>query len=141
MIALFSIKPEFVEKIFSGQKGYEYRRVIFKKEVKKIVVYCTKPVGMIVGEFEVEEIIKDSPSELWSKTRDSAGVHKKFYTEYFNGRKVGYAIKFGKKQLYQKAVDPSDVFENFRPPQSFRYLSTEDYMQCLTRAIFGASEH
>lgn len=132
MIALFSIKPEYVDKIFSGTKGYEYRKAIFKLNVKKVVVYCTKPVGMIVGEFEVEDVLEGCPNLLWDRTRTSAGVRKEFYQEYFEGRSKGYAISIGKIKLYNKAIDPNDIFESFVPPQSFRYMNLEDYEECLT---------
>ncbi|MGJ0484714.1 MAG: ASCH domain-containing protein [Methylomicrobium sp.] len=69
MIALFSIKPEYVEKIFSGEKLYEYRKTIFKNNVKKIVIYCTKPVGKIVGEFEVDDVLADCPKSIWKKQK------------------------------------------------------------------------
>ena len=54
MKVLLSIKPEFVQEIFTGKKKYEYRKAIFTRSVDKVVVYSTKPVGMIVGEFTVE---------------------------------------------------------------------------------------
>lgn len=57
MKVLLSIKPEFVQEIFTGKKKYEYRKVIFTRSVDKVVVYSTKPVGMIVGEFTVENIL------------------------------------------------------------------------------------
>ena len=47
MKALLSIKPEFAEAIFNGKKRFEYRKVIFKKEVKYIQVYVTKTVGKL----------------------------------------------------------------------------------------------
>lgn len=45
MKVLLSINPEYVEKIFSGIKKYEYRRSIFKNEaVDTIVIYSTSPI-------------------------------------------------------------------------------------------------
>ena len=134
MIALFSIKPEYVDKIFSGEKGYEYRKTIFKSSVSKVVVYCTKPVGKIVGEFDVEEVLEGCPKSIWDRTSCSSGVRKSFYQKYFEGRNKGYAIRIGKKMLYDKAVDPSEIFGSFAPPQSFRYMNTEDYKGCLSSA-------
>ena len=60
MKVLLSIKPEFVQEIFTGKKKYEYRKAIFTRSVDKVVVYSTKPVGMIVGEFTVENILNDT---------------------------------------------------------------------------------
>ena len=48
MKILLSIKPTFVEEIFKGDKKFEFRRTIFKrKDIKKVVVYATKPIGKI----------------------------------------------------------------------------------------------
>lgn len=134
MIALFSIKPEYVDKIFSGEKGYEYRKAIFKNDVKKIVVYCTKPVGMIVGEFDVSEILEDCPTKIWDKTKNNSGVCRMFYDDYFSGRKKGYAIFIGQKVRYDNEINPYELFESFTPPQSFRYLTEDDYQECLIKA-------
>jgi len=49
MKILLSIKPEFVEEIFSGRKKFEYRKAIFtNKKVTSVIVYSTMPVGKIV---------------------------------------------------------------------------------------------
>nr|VFK77940.1 MAG: Predicted transcriptional regulator, contains an HTH and PUA-like domains [Candidatus Kentron sp. SD] len=131
MIALFSIKPAYVEKIFSGEKSYEYRKSLFKNDVEKIVIYCTKPVGMIVGEFDIGGILQDCPKKIWRKTKNNSGVCQKFYKEYFSGRDKGYAISIGRKTRYDKSVNPYEVFDSFTPPQSFCYLTKERYRECL----------
>lgn len=130
MIALLSIKPEFVEKIFSGDKLFEYRKSIFKRKVSKIVVYSTMPVGMIVGEFDVEDILGGTPCELWRTTKEFSGVKQKFFQEYFNGRDKGYAIKIGTKKKYIRPINPKTISDTFTPPQSFLYLN-----QCMTEMI------
>ena len=38
MKVLLSIKPEFVQEIFTGKKKYEYRKAIFTRSVDKVVV-------------------------------------------------------------------------------------------------------
>ena len=65
MRVLLSIKPEFVEKIFSGEKLYEYRKAMFKNvNVSSVVIYSTMPVGKIVGEFKFKKIHIDSPKVI-----------------------------------------------------------------------------
>lgn len=44
------------------------------------MVYSTKPVGMIVGEFTVENILNDTPSTLWDQTHKDSGITKDFLT-------------------------------------------------------------
>lgn len=77
MKVLMAIKPDYANKIFSGEKTYEFRRVIFKEPlVDSVVVYCTKPVGKIIGEFKIKKIIKDTPNNLWEITKENAGIQK-----------------------------------------------------------------
>lgn len=57
MNLLLSIKPEFVDKILTHKKLYEFRKSIFKQNVDKIFIYSSYPVKKIVGYFEVTEII------------------------------------------------------------------------------------
>ncbi len=135
MIALFSIKPEYVQKIFFGNKRYEYRKVIFKSDVSKIVIYCTKPVGMIVGEFGVRRILEGDTELIWEETQHFSGIRKKFYNDYFKGRSKVYAINIRDEKLYQEAVNPYEIFKSFTPPQSFRYLNLEEYSKCLISSL------
>ena len=131
MIVLLSIKPEFVHKISSGKKKYEYRKAIYRKrDIKKILIYSTKPVGMIVGEFYVNDIIEEHPNKIWQKTKEYSGVKKSFYDNYFKGRKKGYAIKIGEKNFYQNPINPYELFDSFTPPQSFLYISDKKYSAC-----------
>ena len=120
--ALLSIKPEFAEKIFSGEKGFEFRKAIFSREVSCIVLYVTAPVGKIVGEFKVLNILEDTPASLWEKTCDHAGVSKQFFFSYFKGRQKAFAIEIGSPRKYTCAIDPYAQGRKFFPPQSFRYL-------------------
>ena len=124
MKVLLSIKPEYVEKIFNGEKKYEYRKAIFtNRAIKSIVVYSTMPIGRIVGEFTIEEILQNTPETIWAETKKFSGVKKRFYNAYFHGRTSAYAIKIGNPVLYQNPIDPKKGNKSFIPPQSFRYLS------------------
>ena len=104
MKVLLSIKPEFVQEIFTGKKKYEYRKAIFTRSVDKVVVYSTKPVGMIVGEFTVENILNDTPSTLWDQTHKDSGITKDFFDQYFEGRTHGYALKISSPRLYEEPI-------------------------------------
>ena len=42
MNVILSIKPEFVEKIFSGEKQYEYRKILFKQKVDTVYIYACR---------------------------------------------------------------------------------------------------
>ncbi|GBG10266.1 hypothetical protein PAT3040_04988 [Paenibacillus agaridevorans] len=124
MKVLLSIKPEFVEKIFSGEKKYEYRKSIFKKEdIDTVVVYSTMPEGKIVGEFKIETIIMKRPDVLWEETKEDSGVSNIFFQQYFENRLEGYAIKISSPKRYDEPIDPKIENKSFHAPQSFCYIT------------------
>lgn len=122
MNVLLSIKPEYVEKIFSGEKKYEFRRILFRnKKVKKVIVYASSPVKKVVGEFEIEYILSDDPKILWQQTKEHSGITSDFFFSYFSDKAIGYAIKVKRAKRYRKPLCIKKDF-NATPPQSFLYL-------------------
>lgn len=122
MKVLLSIKPEFVEKIFSGTKKYEFRRSVFKNpDVKTVVVYASSPVQRVVGEFEIGNILNDELSALWEKTKEYAGISEDFFFSYFDEKENGYAIEIKKVKKYKQPQCLRETY-NTTPPQSFTYL-------------------
>lgn len=123
MKVLLSIKPEFVEKILSGEKKYEFRKKLFKRQsVKTIVIYATMPIGKVVGEFDIDHVISDDPNLVWEKTKKYAGVSKSFYDEYFEEKSLAFAIAIGKVTLYDEPKSLNYFGKNIVAPQSYRYL-------------------
>jgi predicted transcriptional regulator len=123
---LLSIKPEFVEKIFSGLKRYEFRRVIFKSErVSRVVVYASRPVQRVVGEFEVGGILALNRSQLWRHTRRYSGIAKANFDDYFADKEMAYAIKIRRATRYDEPIAFDLLFPSARPPQSFMYIPSD----------------
>jgi hypothetical protein len=123
MKVLLSIKPEYANKIFSGEKKFEYRKLIFKREIKFIVVYATKPVGMIIGEFEIDKIISDTPKQIWNLTKEHAGIEEDKFKNYFSNKETGFAIKVKKAKLYKHSKTLKEYNPKIKvPPQSFCYI-------------------
>lgn len=125
MKVLLSIKPEYADRILSGEKKFEFRKALFKSSnVTTIVIYATMPVGKVVGEFEIDAIIKECPSKLWQITSEFSGITKTFFESYFCGRDAGYAIRVKKAVRYEEPVDLKAILPTGVPPQSFCYLTT-----------------
>lgn len=125
MKVLLSIKPEFADKILSGQKRFEFRKVIFKsKDVRSVVVYSSSPVQRVIGEFDVSGILEMTPEELWGVTSDLAGIEKDYFDEYFEGRNKGFAIKIGNLKKYKRPMLLKELGVS-TPPQSFCYLNDQ----------------
>lgn len=122
MKVLLSIKPEFANKIFSNEKIYEFRKVIFKdKSVKDVVVYASSPVSEIIGKFTIAEIIQGTPETVWKLTKDKAGITKDYFNQYFKNKELAYAIKIKQAKRYSKSIKLQDLGIKYAP-QSFMYL-------------------
>ena len=123
MKVLLSIKPEFVDRIFDGSKKFEFRKSLFKRDgVKKVIIYSTMPVGKVVGEFEIADILMDDPANLWEKTAEFSGISQDFFDEYYHGREKAVAIQVGRLTKYSVPKSLSQLGRNIKAPQSYRYL-------------------
>ena len=122
MKVLLSIKPEFANKIFDGEKKYEFRRAIFKRDdIDTVVVYASAPISKIIGEFEIESVCEDEIFSLWGKTKHSSGISKEYFLKYFDGKENGYAIKVKSHVKYEEPVSLAERY-GVKPPQSFMYV-------------------
>ena len=75
MKILLSIKPQYVEKIISGEKRYEFRKNEFKRrDIDTIVVYSSGNVKKLVGEIKFKRILSDTPYLIWQKTHAQSGM-------------------------------------------------------------------
>jgi predicted transcriptional regulator len=133
---LLSIKPEYVQEIINGNKKFEYRKRIFKKDVESVVIYSTMPVGKIVGEFTIDEIINGSPKKLWNQTCFYSGISKDAYMDYFSGREDAFAIKIKEFIQYDEPINPKEIDNSFIAPQSYKYIESETE---LSRNLVGVS--
>lgn len=118
---LLSIKPQFVEKILSGEKCFEFRKCVPNKTVNKILIYSSYPVCSVVGEAEVLDTISAEPKLLWDLTKNQSGVDSEFFFKYFANKDTAYAYKLGKITKYATTRKLSD-FGAKCAPQSFVYI-------------------
>lgn len=122
MKVLLSIKPEYAEKIFKGNKLFEYRRMVFKdSRVSTVVVYASHPIQRVIGEFKIDSILRDEPKLLWEKTGYSGGISEDKFFKYFAGKTHGYAIKIKETKEYDRAFPLEEIMVHFAP-QSYVYL-------------------
>ena len=123
MKVLLSIKPEYAEKILDGKKLFEFRKSIPRVPgVTTAVIYATMPVGKVVGEFDIDEFLTDSPADLWDATSEYSGITKQFFNAYFQGRKTAHAIKVGVTRRYKKPLELKTILGDRAAPQSFCYI-------------------
>lgn len=134
--ALISIHPNYVEKILSGEKRLEFRRGWANIPVGLLVIYATFPVQRIVAIAQLGQVVRGTKSKLWKLARDhGGGISRRKLFAYMEGKKYGVALELLRKLKIVEGIDPRKLFgEEFRPPQSFRYLS-QDELNLLSQQL------
>lgn len=111
--------------IVSGEKRYELRRKVpTRQEATHFAVYATAPVGGVVAEGRIGNVLSLSPEELWDIVSVSCGLDKSVFDSCFYGCSVANAIELYDISTFERAV-PLSVYapKLKRPPQSFAYLT------------------
>lgn len=140
---VLSVKPRFAEKLLEGDKTVELRRVLPRRIAAGdfLLIYSTAPETRFVGFCRVAELLLDSPKALWPKVQRSAGVTRAEYLRYFGeaSRAVAIQVEQPVRLLDDISLEVSRTHApDFRPPQSFRYLSSLD--EGLREALSAAMQ-
>ena len=118
---IISIHRQYCDLLFEGKKRFEFRKYVPSRPVSSILVYEAKGCGQIVGELTVEKTLTGTPEEIWTKTKNLAGIDKESFFSYYNGKQkaVAYVIRSAKR--YGKSRPLSD-FGVSRPPQNYIWV-------------------
>lgn len=130
-ILIISIKPQYAEKIFSGEKTIELRKSkpLRSPENGYMLIYVTSPIKEIWGICKIENIIKDNTEIFWEKFGNQTGVSLKEFNEYYNEKTKALGIKLKdikkipNQNLSLKKL--KEIIPGFTPPQTYKYLSSE----------------
>lgn len=118
---LMSIHPQYVNRILSGEKKYEYRKVKCDKAVESLLIYATTPVKKVVAEVEVIDVMTGDPDKIWTVTKEFSGIGKPEYDKYYNDRKIAVAYILGKVNAFDEPKELSE-YGIASPPQSYVYV-------------------
>ena len=129
MAIVMSIKPEFCEKIFSGEKKFEVRKTIPQNIPTKVYVYQSGSGG-VVGDFIATyyfefpspflKSVSDPQTE--SLILDATCLTLRQLYDYLGAAKCLYKIRIEYPNLYETPI-PVNVFGLSRPPQSWCYTN------------------
>lgn len=122
---LISIFPLYSNQIFEGSKKIEFRKKIFSKNIKKVVVYSTLPVGKIEGVWDYDGVEELTPAGLWKKYSKVGGIKKDKYDAYFSESQIAYGIKVKNPVRFNKPVPIDEIGK--KPPQAYVYLTEAEF--------------
>ncbi|MFZ1988769.1 MAG: helix-turn-helix domain-containing protein [Alphaproteobacteria bacterium] len=124
---VLSIRPQYSQKIFCGEKTIELRRrfPISAPPGTVVYIYSTSPVRAMVGSAEIVSVRKLPIAHIWKKYGKSASITKTEFNSYFSGVREGFALKFANARPFVRELDLSELRQRFgfEPPQSFLYAT------------------
>lgn len=124
---LLSLKPEVFEKILSGEKIYEHRRV-FPSESVKAYIYVSRPIQALVGILYLDNKIN---IEDWKEKYKYDQEAQLRIDEYLKQHKVAMEITEFQNTNAIPLNKIKEVFPNFVIPQMYYYLENLPLLEYL----------
>lgn len=126
---VFSIKPDYCNKIVKGQKTIELRRR-FPMSVPAgttALIYATSPTRALLGIAEIGRVYRRAPPEIWESFSGRACIARKDFDNYFDGVDCGYAIELKHARRLRRPLGLGELRDrfSFEPPQSFLYATPQ----------------
>ena len=121
---IFSIKSIHAEKIYSGDKKFELRKVAPKIVPQIAFIYETENVKAITGAFFIKNIVSSTINDLWNIVGTRATSKNSFH-KYYKNYKEGVAYEIGRIYKFDHPLTLAQIFDiqsDFKIPQSFAYL-------------------
>jgi predicted transcriptional regulator len=125
IIAFMPIKPIYAERIVKGRKKFEFRRASINSKLTHLIVYASYPVKQIIAVAVVSGVRVSSPWATWNEAKTEAGISRRAFRGYFQGKKKAIAIQIKKVLPLNRRLRPCEVIDNFKIPQSFKYVDKE----------------
>ena len=122
---LISIHPKYVDLISAGKKKIEFRKRSFSHPIKRFVVYSTAPVSKVVGFFDVDSIVCDSPQKLWETYAAVGGIEQNDYFDYYANKSMAVGIRIKNYTPLSNSFNIKML--NTTPPQSYKYLTDREF--------------
>jgi len=118
-----------------GRKKVELRRM--RPAIQRddlLLFYVSSPRKELFACSIVESIHLSSPDIIWKETKDAAAISRCDFERYFHGATQAVGIRFGPVQIFRPVIPLSRlriIWPGFHPPQSFRYVSPNEYALLL----------
>lgn len=130
---LMSIKPQFLEKIKSGEKVIELRKKFNPKWAGcRVTLYSSNPTKSLYGRAVIQNIKKDNPKKIWDDYEHDIGCTKEQFDSYAGECDQLYAISLINYEDYLTPLPLPQLSylldkEDLRPPQSYSSLRENEF--------------
>lgn len=126
---LLSVHPRYVSLMAAGKKTAEIRRIRPAAELGALVlVYATAPTCQVVAAAVLDGMVSGGADRLWNRFGRRACLTRQAMRDYLRGASQPTALLLRAVAPLEAPISLSDLqvsIPNFRPPQSYRFLSRE----------------
>ncbi|WP_405062619.1 ASCH domain-containing protein [Kribbella sp. NBC_01505] len=126
---VLSLRPRFAQAILDGSKTVELRRRPIKAlPGTTVILYESSPTMGVVGTATLTDVVSLRPHTAWRRYRNTLGLTWAEFMEYLTGVEQAHLLRLDdvKELAHPLSLGTLRASASFRPPQSFRYLSTSD---------------
>jgi len=137
---LMSIRPEYIRKIFNGDKLIEIRRKFNHKwSNRRVTLYSSHPTKAVMGYAIIHSVVSDTPLHIWNNYGSQLGCTKAEFDGYTTGLNKVFAIHLHAIRPYKTPMPLSQLSwfldENLVPPQSYSALKeNKTWLNAITIA-------
>ena len=125
--AIISLKPTYGELVLSGDKTVELRnRVVRVDPGTKVWIYVTHPASHIVAVADVELVVHDKPSVIWSRFEKKICIDKDRFDSYVGSRNCVSALVLSSVTKLDDPITLDGIrrkVRTFHPPQFYAHLA------------------
>ena len=72
---------------------------------------------------KVRAVVVLGPAGAWRRYHERGAIERRAFNAYYAGAKKAVCLEIGEAKRVDPPVDPHQIIEDFRAPQSFRYLA------------------
>ena len=120
---MLSIQPVHFNKILSGEKIFEFRKVL-PADISRIYFYVSAPVKKVSAYLDMPHVLKKEKEQLWETTHAGAGIEKVFFDEYFAKKEIALAIEINNLVVLDEPKTLKDFGIEFSP-QNFCFIKNQ----------------
>ncbi len=124
-----------MQKILSGSKTTEFRKVLPRQEVNFVLLYESAPTKLIVGLGRVSATFTGTKTQVWRQCRHSGGITRQEYDQYFSTKANASYLALCDVKRFTRPVSPKSFITGFTVPQSFCYLDERTVRKILKSSL------
>ncbi len=118
---MISLDKTFIEEIINEEKEIIFFKKLPVQKVQRVLVYSIKPIGMVVGEFDLKNTQVLSKTKSWREYGSKSILTKKQFDAYFKDQDDVKLMELDGFIPY-KNPRPLDEFKLTKGPSGFCYL-------------------